>query len=246
MLVGTAPVEELTAHAATLESFDTDALTLPGTEVLQALFELRVTGREAALPPGLHPVNPPTFVVQVWRCPDTPWGPCTIAQGRVGARSGLRPRGHIQACVCDHDAAVDALRSRWGLPARRGDVRLDRRFDGTDVDVAVDGPPVLALRSVDPEPLGPGDVAYSTGVTLAHTPRGLRLVQFDYEVVTERAERLRLLPMESFDPAGLGVHPTVDPWYPVAASIAVGTVTLERLRYLSKPDELAFTGTEPV
>jgi hypothetical protein len=191
-------------------------------------------------------VNPPTFVVQVWRCPDTPWGPCTIAQGRVGARSGLRPRGHVQACVCDNAAAVDALRSRWGLPARSGAVRLHRHFDGTDVDVDVGGTTVLALRATDPEPLDPGDVAYSTGVALAHTPRGLRLVQVDYEVAAERAERLRLRPIVAFDGAALGVHPTVDPWHPVSASIAVGTVTLERLRYLSKPDELAFTGTEPV
>jgi hypothetical protein len=246
MLVGTASVEELTAHAATMETFDTEVAELPGTEVLQGLFELRITGREAALPPALHPVNPPTFVVQVWRCPETPWGPCAIAQGRVGARSGLRPRGHVQACVCDNDAAVDALRARWGLPARRGEVHLRRHFDGTDVEVAVDGEPVLVLRTTDPEPLDPGDVAYSTGVTLAHTPRGLRLVQFDYDVAAERAERLRLLPVVAFDAEGLGVHPSVDPWYPVSASVAVGTVTLGRLRYLSKPDELAFTGTESV
>jgi hypothetical protein len=32
----------------------------------------------------------------------------------------------------------------------------------------------------------------------------------------------------------------------VSASIAVADVTLQRLRYVSRPDELAFTGTEPV
>lgn len=246
MLVGTAPVEELTRHAATMPSFDTATLVLPGVEVLQAMFELRIGGREAALPPGLHPVNPPTFVVQVWRCPDTPWGACTIAQARVGARSGLRPRGLVQACVCDTDAGVDALRDRWGFPARRGDVRLHRHFDGTDAEVTVDGDVALALRGRDPEPLGADDVAYSTGVTLAHTPRGLRLVQVEYEVAAERAERLRLHPMATFDAARLGVHPTVDPWYPVSASIAVGTVTLLPIRYVCRPDELAFTATEPV
>ena len=246
MLVGTAPVDELLAHAATMESFDTEAVELPGTELLQAMYEVRVTGREAALPAGLHPVHPPTFVVQVWRSPETPWGPCTIAQGRIGARSGLRPRGHVQACVCDNEAAADALRARWGLPVQVGTVDLRRHFDGTEADVAVDGESVLALRGTDPEPLGTGDVAYSTAVALAHTPRGLRLVQVEYDMVAERAERLRLHPLRTFDGARLGVHPTVDPWYPVSASIAVGTVTLQRLRYVCRPDELAFTATEPV
>ena len=245
MLVGTASVDELVAHAATMPSFDTEALALPDTEVLQALFEVRVAGREAALPPALHPVNPPTFVVQVWHCSDSPWGACTIAQARIGARSGLRPRGHVQACVCDNDDAVEALRTRWGFPARRGDVHLHRHFDGTDAGVVLDGTTVLAVRGVDPEPLGPGDIAYSTAVTLAHTPRGLRLVQVEDDVEAVRAERLRLLPLAAFDGAALGVHPSVDPWYPVSASIAVGTVTLLPIRYVCRPDELAFTGTEP-
>jgi hypothetical protein len=246
MLVGTAPVDELLAHVATMPSLDTETVTLAGAEVLQAMFELRVAGREAALPAGLHPVNPPTFVVQILRCPDTPWGPCTIAQGRVGARSGLRPRGHVQTCVCDNDAAVEALRTGWGFPAQLGAVHLHRRFDGTDAEVDVDGATVLALHATDPEPLGNGDVAYSTGVTLAGTPRGLRLVQVEYEVDATRAERLRLAPLRAFDATALGVHPSVDPWYPVAASIALGSVTLLPIRYVCRPDELAFTGTEPV
>ena len=246
MLVGAASVDELLAHAATMPSFDTDALDLPGAEVLQALFELRVDGREAALPPALHPVNPPTAVIQVWRCPDTPWGPYSVAQVRVGARSGLRPRGHVQGCVGDNAAAVDALRTRWGFPVQPGHVRLDRHFDGTTAEVLVDGRPVLSVRGTDPEPLGPGDVAYSTAVTLAHTPRGLRLVQVEYDLAAERAERLRPLPLGAFDAVRLGAHPSIDPWYPVSASIAVGTLTLHPLRYVCRPDELAFTATEPV
>ena len=244
MLVGTASVDELLAHAATMPSFDTEALVLAGTEVLQAAYELRIGGRAAALPPALHPVNPPTAVVQVWRCPDTPWGPCSIAQVRVGARSGLRPRGHVQGCVVDVDAAADALRTRWGLPAQVGEVHLRRHFDDTEAAVRLDGHPVLSVRGTDPEPLGPGDVAYSTAVTLAHTPRGVRLVQVDHDLAAERAERLRPLPLGAFDAARLGVHPSVEPWYPVSASIAVGTLTLHPLRYVCRPDELAFTATE--
>ena len=57
MLVGTATVDELLGHAATMPSLDTEALALPGTEVLQAAYELRIGGREAALPPALYLVG---------------------------------------------------------------------------------------------------------------------------------------------------------------------------------------------
>jgi hypothetical protein len=42
------------------------------------------------------------------------------------------------------------------------------------------------------------------------------------------------------------MHESVEPYYPVSASIAVADITVQRLRYVSKPEELAFTGTEPV
>jgi len=90
MLTGTATPDEFLGHAATIDAFAAEAVTLPGAEVLQAAFEIRIAGRESSLPPGLHPTNPPTFVLQVWRCPDSPWGAFSLAQGRVGARSGLR------------------------------------------------------------------------------------------------------------------------------------------------------------
>jgi hypothetical protein len=40
------------------------------------------------------------------------------------------------------------------------------------------------------------------------------------------------------------VHPSVVPYHPVSGSTAVGEITIQRLRYVSKPDELAFTSTE--
>src|SRR5262245_35635282 len=124
MLTGNAPVADFLAHAATMSSFDTDDVVVDDTEVFQAMFESHIGGRESSLPPSLQPTAVPTFVVQVWRCPDSPWGPFCLAQGRVGSRSGLRPRGHIQACVVDNEVAVHALRARWGFPARAGHVEL--------------------------------------------------------------------------------------------------------------------------
>ena len=245
MLTGCARLEELVAHAATMPDFDTEAVTLPGVEVFQALFEMRIGGREASLPASLHPTNAPTFVVQVWRCPESPWGSFMLAQGRVGARSGLRPRGHVQGCVCDNEHATAALRGRWGLPVQMGQVSLAHHYDEVDAAASVGGAVVAAVRGTEPEPLGTDDIAYSSAVTLAHTPRGLRLVQVDADVVVTRAERLRPR-LDAFDATGFGVHPSVEPYHPVSASIALGTITVQRLRYLCRPDEVAFTGTEVV
>jgi hypothetical protein len=111
--------------------------------------------------------------------------------------------------------------------------------------VTVGASTVLSLHGFDPEPLGHDDVAYSGSVALAHTPRGVRLVQIEYDVAVERVERVRPQ-LDEFDATGFGMHPTVDPYHPVSASIAVGSITLHRLRYVCRPDEMAFTGTEPV
>jgi hypothetical protein len=245
MLTGTASPDEFTAYAATMTAFDTAAIELTDVELFQAMFETHIAGRDRSLPPGLHPTAVPTFVVQVWRCPDSPWGGFSLAQGRVGSRSGLRPRGHIQACLCDNEAACDALRTRWGFPARLGVVTLDRHYDAVDAAGVVDGDTVLALHGADPEPLDGGDVQYSGSVALAHTPRGLRLVQIEYDVTPSRAERVRPQ-LRAFDAVGFGVHPSLEPYYPVSASIVTATITLQALRFVSRPDELAFTGTEPV
>jgi hypothetical protein len=244
MLTGTAPPSDFLAHAATMPDFDTEELTLPDVEVFQAMFEMRIASREASLPPSLHPSVIPTFVAQVWRCPDSPWGPFGLAQGRVGSRSGLRPRGHVQGCVCDNARATDALRTRWGFPAHEGAVVLHRHYDAVEASVTVGATTVLALRGSDPEPLAGSDIAYSGSVALAHTPRGLRLVQIDYDVAVDRAERLRPR-LDAFDAAGFGVHESAAPYHPVSASIAVGAVTLHRLRFVCRPEEMAFTGTEP-
>ena len=70
-------------------------------------------------------------------------------------------------------------------------------------------------------------------------------MQIEYDVAVTRAERLRPH-LDDFDAVGFGVHPTVEPYHPVSASIALGTIELHRLRFVCRPDELAFTGTEPI
>jgi hypothetical protein len=85
-------------------------------------------------------------------------------------------------------------------------------------------------------------VQYTVTTTLAHTPNGLRLVQVEPEYELARAERIRPR-LEAFDADGWGA-PRLHPVHVVSASVAVGMLTIPRLRFVSRPDVLAFEGTE--
>lgn len=240
MLSGTASVEELEGVAPVMPSIDPEPVELEEAEVVQAIFEMAYSTRELTLPPGLHPTTPPLMVVVAWRLPDSLWGPFSMVQVRVSCRSGVRPRGFVAGCVVDGSAAADALASGWGLPARRGSVRLSRFYDGVELDAG----PGLRLTGLDPDPLAPGDVQYTVTTTLAHTPRGLRLVQLEPEYRLSRVERVRPR-LEQFDAEAWGPLP-LTPVRPVSASVALGTIVIPRLRFVSRPDVSAFEGTETV
>jgi hypothetical protein len=242
MLIGSADVRDLVPDPPTMDAFATEPVELPGATVLQLISEIRVGGREASLPPGLHPTNPPSVVFQFWDCPQSPWGPFRFAQARVACRSGLRPRGFVQSCVTDSVAAAGALRSNWGFPAVVGDLFIDRGYDRVRAEVATGGRTVLAITCRDPDPLGNTDIAFTATVALAQTPRGLRLVQIDCDYAVHRAERVRPV-VDAFE-QGEWMSASVDLTWPISAAVAIADITLEPHRYVSKPDELAFTSTE--
>jgi len=244
VLTGTAEVAEQAKRAPTMTSFEAAPVTFPGAEVLQATFEMRWSARQVTLPPGLHPTNPPIVVFLVWRVPESPWGPFNLAQVRVGCRSGVRPRGLVAGCVNDNPAAAAALAEGWGLPGRPGTVELRRGYDVVELEVTVDGRRALALAGRRPDPLQPGDVQYTVTMTLANTPRGVRLVQVEPDYHLARVERLRAT-LRDFAPDLWGDE-ALAPSSPVSATIGVGDVALPRLRFVSRPDVLAFEGTEPV
>jgi hypothetical protein len=244
VLTGTADVARLAAGAPTMSSFDACAVTVRSVEVLQAVFEMRWTARQVTLPPGLHPTNPPIMTVLAWRAADSPWGPFSLAQARVGCRSGVRPRGLVAGCVNDNPGAAGALAAGWGLPGRHGVVELRRRYDAVEVDVMAGGRPVLSLVGLHPDPLRPADVQYTVTMTLANTPRGVRLVQVEPEYELTRVERLRAR-LTAFEPSAWGDE-ALAPSTPVSATVGVGDVTLPPLRFVSRPDVSAFEGTERV
>jgi hypothetical protein len=243
MRVGTADLSQLGARAPQLPSFPTEALALGGVEVLQACFEMRAASREPLLPAGLHPTNPATCIVLAWRCAESVWGPFSLVQLRIGCRSGVRTRGFVWAAACDQPDAARELAAHWGFPARLAHIALSRRYDGCALRVEIDGRAVLGVDATDPDPLAPDDVQYTGTLTLAHTPRGLRLVQIEPRTTLERAERLRPR-LAAFD-ANAWESAALTPYYPVSASIGVGRIEIPPVRFVCRPDVLAFQGTEP-
>ncbi len=244
MLVGTGDPETLARGAATLASFETEPEKLLGVETLQIAFEVLRAGADELVPPGLHPTRPPVVTWLVQRVPESPWGPFALAQCRIECRSGLRPRGFLRAGVIDNDAARAALAARWGYALALGSPHLARSYDEIRARVEIDGVGVLELALRDPMPLRNADAYYVANVHLAHTPRGLRLVQVDPDFDVARAERGRPL-VDHFDAEAwrcAGLRPSA----PVAGSFSIADVTLPALRYVCRPEIPAFLGTERV
>jgi hypothetical protein len=242
MLIGSANVDELALSAPSIDHFDGAPVACEQAEVLQVMYEIATPYREAMLPPALHPTDPPLVSWLFHRCPASPWGSFAMAQTRIECRSGLRLRAYLVSAVVDNPSAADALRQRWGFTIRAGRIELHRHYDSTRATVVTDRGTILDMIVSDPDPLSPGDVQYVANVNLAHTPRGLRLVQVEPRYQVQRVER-GTPRVVTFDGAAWG-DARIEPIYPVSASFALADVTIPRIRYVCRPDTLAFDGTE--
>jgi hypothetical protein len=244
MLVGTADLAALARFAPRMDAFPAEALTLPGVELLQATFELSGPRVESLFPPGLHPTLPVLAVFAFWRAAEGPLGAFALAQLRLSCRSGARPRQLLVASHVEGEAAREAFNTRFGFAARPAQVGLARFYDRAEARVSVDGKTLVSVHAGAPLPLAASDLQFFASVHPAHTPKGLRLVQFDTEYAISRAERGRPV-LDAFDPAGFGA-PGVRPGHAVSAIVALCDVTLPRVRFVVRPDVLAFEGTEAV
>ena len=103
---------------------------------------------------------------------------------------------------------------------------------------------ILDAGHRNPLALGPDDVQYVANMNLARTPNGLRLVQVDPDHEVRRSERGTPF-LDCFD-AGVWGDSRIVPVHPIASSYTVARLTLPKLRYVCRPDVLAFEGTEKV
>lgn len=244
MLVGTGRVADFERGAPTLKEFDTQALVLPGAEVLQLLSEIESDEMCEMLPPALHPTLPPVVCWSFYRFPETPWGEVNLAQTRIECRSGLRPRGLLVNAAIDNEAAAAALTSRFAFRVELADVSLRRGYDEVRGIVEYDGDVVLDIAARDPQPLGLSAIQFVSSIHPANTPKGFRLVQVDFDHAVTRAERGTPV-LDEFDAEAWEAE-RIEPAYPISAAFCVADVTLPKLRFMCRPDVLAFEGTESV
>src|SRR5690606_25033044 len=146
-------------------------------------------------------------------------------------------RAFLRRAYCDSQAAIDVLRERWGFPAVKADVTLDKRHYEIVANVEADGATVLACRLSDPEPISGNDVQYIANVNLARLNREgetwTRLVPVDPDYLLYITRPCKPM-FVAFDAATWHL-PGAVPVYPVSASFTVADVQIPHLRYLLDP-----------
>ncbi|MFZ0248321.1 MAG: acetoacetate decarboxylase family protein [Acidimicrobiales bacterium] len=230
-------------------------LRVDDVDILQVLYEVRVADRESLVPPALNPTIPPVISFLVYRAKESSFGPFALAQLRLTARSGVRPRAYLISARCDNPELSSLLARSWGFRVTPGEITLRRFHDRVDCTVSEAASDsgrgsrtILDVSLVDPVPVTGHDVQYPPGMHLARIERdGLwvpRIVQVDSEYEFRRADRGRPS-LTSFDPAAWGDDRLV-PDIVVSASFAACDMTIANVRYICNPDIPASEGTEKV
>jgi hypothetical protein len=226
-------------------------LRVDDVDILQVLYEVRVADRESLVPPALNPTIPPVVSFLVYRAKESEFGPFALAQVRLTARSGVRPRAYLVSARCDNPALSSLLARSWGFRVTPGAIALRRFHDRVDCTVADGergGPTILDVSLIDPVPVTGHDVQYPPGMHLARLERdGVwvpRIVQVDSEYEFRRADR-GVPSLGFFDPSAWGDDRLV-PDLAVSASFAACDMTIANVRYICNPDIPASEGTEKV
>jgi hypothetical protein len=222
-----------------LSSPAAEPVALGTAEIFQAAFEHTGPRGETFLPSGLVPTIPTLVTMLAIRVPDGPHGGFTVAQLRVSCRSGARARALVVATAVEASpAAATWLAEGWGIGGVAAAVGYERRYDRVRVvapwfDVSIDGP----------RPIGVDDVQYVTGLHPVVTDSGDRLAQVELEVALTRVERGRPVLHGFTAPADAAA---LEPRSSVAATSALGELTLPQVRFVLRPDVPPHLGTERV
>lgn len=244
MIVGTADVAQLAKGAPIMSEFLSGDIEFSDVTCYQLTAEMHNAAREPVLPPSLHPTIPAALSIQAYHVGDSQWGAFSFVTVRVACRSGVRARGFTTAMITDSDPACRSLRDQLGYPARMGQIRFRSGYDGVELEVIENGVSILELIGIDPDPMGPNDIQYTGTLNLAQTPQGLRLVQVESSDASTKVDRLKSS-IRVFAAAAWG-NELLDPYHVIASSVAKMTLGIPAVRFVCKPDELAFTGTEAV
>lgn len=220
-LDGQLDVEAALEHAPVLATLEAEPWQLPGARIVQTSFEIAEAPALAATPPSMHPSVPPYATFSVLEAPESPVGAFALAQVRIVARAGIRPRGFLIGAVTDSAEAATALASNWGFRVDVGDVSLRARHDHWVGTAERDGTVIMEAVCRDPEVMNGADVDLIANLNLArHDGEGV-ILQVDPEYVFHEASRGRAeLPV--FEPDAWGIGPTAGAVRPTSPAVAIG------------------------
>lgn len=240
-VAGTRSLLDLAPSAPLLTGLETEPWELPRAQLLTLLFELTGDGA-ALLPPALHPSIPPTVYVVVLRAPESPAGPFTLAEVRIGCRAGARPRGLCLRAYCDSPRAIAELSRRWGFPLAQATVKLKKNYDSASAEVVLGDRTLLRATLIGPEPVNGPDIQFLSTLYPARVQRDgselLRLAQSDPDFVFHSAERGRPR-VDTFESSAWLLEGS-RPALPVSATYVVAGITLPAVRFLTDPDRAPF------
>jgi len=242
-LFGELEIDAVAPALPQLRDLDTEAWEIPKAEIVQVAYEV-ADGTRTLLPRALHPAIPEYVTFVVTRYPESPVGPFDLAQLRLMARAGVHPRGYVLGAVASTDAAVAALRERWGYPVVRGEIAFRRYHDRVASTVRRGGETILDIAVVDPEVIAGGDLQYIHAVTLARVDGAAQLVQVDPHYTVHRAARGRAQ-VGRFAAAAWNAA-AVRLTTPISASASTCDTDLPRIRFVMDPQIPVVSGTKKV
>jgi hypothetical protein len=234
--------------AAEILGYKTEAWSLKGVQILNLHYEINNDTIDDLLPATMRPSIPAWAVFHVSRYPDSPVGPFTIAEVRVGCRAGVRPRGFVLRSYVDNPEAARELAQRWGFPAVTGQVYFRVLHDRVVARVTTSaGKSALEMEMIDREPLNGSDIQYNSSMHLARNRDDGKLVvvQVDPEWVFQKAERGHPH-IISVDSQSWAADDMLKAEYPISATYCICDVTLGKIRYVCDPNKDAFQGTTQV
>jgi Acetoacetate decarboxylase (ADC) len=236
--------ESMLEGAPNVANLDTEPWEMTDVQILNLLFEVNEDSSEALLPKALHPTIPPIVYFSLHKFADSPVGPFSLAQARVGCRAGVRPRGFLTKSYTDSPEAAEALAARWGFTCKVADVALHRYHDRVSMIVTDGGRTILDAGLITPEPISGSDVQYVANMQLANFAGTPTLLQVDPEFTFKKAERGRPN-VSTFDAAAWDA-PGLRVTWPVSASFAVADTGFPAIRYVVNPDVPALASSRKV
>ncbi len=231
--------------APVLKALATEPWVLKGARVLDCRTEIDARAGDDLIPPSVRPAMPSFGSIIASHFPDSPVGPFTLAELRVGVRMGAIGGLFVIGAVCDSEPARQVLRERWGFNAVAGEVVLEDLYHRVGARVTVAGRTALLLRLTHRQLLPGTRLNVPSVVNLAKLDGAPILTHAPVTMAYAQADggSQSLL---AFDGSAFGAGDAFQPVFPMGASYGLADVTLGAVDLTIDPVRPAEESVTPV